>query len=79
MPSPTMHNLAEQLTRGCTTDRDKAVRIHDHVRSLPFGFTPYFDAAPPAVTNQLGGHCNPKGALFVHLLRLAGAQLELGC
>jgi Transglutaminase-like superfamily len=54
--------------------RQLAIVLHDHVRDhVKFGFTPYFDAADPLRTLQIGvGHCNPQARLMVALFRAAG-------
>jgi hypothetical protein len=67
--------LAAQLTKGCNTPVEKAVAIHNYVREIPFGFTAWFDSASPTQTVKCNrGHCNPKGALFVELLRECGIE-----
>ncbi|GAQ87569.1 hypothetical protein KFL_003610130 [Klebsormidium nitens] len=73
--SKGIRDLAAHLTQGCQTPVEKAVRIHDYVREIPFGFTAWFDAASPTQTVKVNrGHCNPKGALFVELLRETGLE-----
>ncbi|KXZ45105.1 hypothetical protein GPECTOR_58g554 [Gonium pectorale] len=72
-----LSSLVEGLTRGCATEAERAVAIHDFVRELPFGFTPFFDSASPQQTLAYGGHCNPKGTLMVEMLRRAGLEAHL--
>eukprot|EP00243_Klebsormidium_subtile_P007538 TRINITY_DN3356_c0_g1_i3.p1 TRINITY_DN3356_c0_g1~~TRINITY_DN3356_c0_g1_i3.p1 ORF type:complete len:248 (-),score=28.36 TRINITY_DN3356_c0_g1_i3:146-889(-) len=74
-PNQSIRELAGHLTKGCRTPVEKAVRIHDYVREIPFGFTAWFDAASPTQTVKANrGHCNPKSALFVELLRETGLE-----
>lgn len=70
----TLDEIVGSSTLGAASDRDLAVRLHDRVRDdVRFGFTPWFDAATPERTLELGvGHCNPQAAVMVTLFRAAG-------
>jgi hypothetical protein len=69
-PAPDVVHTAERLTRGLTTDRERALALYRFVRDdIAFGFTPDFDMATPSATLvHRRGHCNPKAALFASLL-----------
>jgi len=78
----TRYSLLEvtaHLTKNAPNDVARALAIYQFVRdAIPFGFTPAFDQAPPEQTLKLGrGHCNPKGALFVAMLRAANIPARL--
>lgn len=76
---PALRDVVASLSQGCSGPREVAVRLHDFVRDIPFGFTPLFDGASPDATLALGrGHCIPKGSLFVAMLSLAGAPFMPG-
>lgn len=75
----TMRNLGAlvgAIVGDATTERERAVRIHDFVRDrIRYGFTPRFDEATPEETLEAGaGHCNPQTRLFVELARAAGLE-----
>uniref|UniRef100_A0A7S2VVB6 Transglutaminase-like domain-containing protein n=1 Tax=Chlamydomonas chlamydogama TaxID=225041 RepID=A0A7S2VVB6_9CHLO len=73
-----LQRLCQQLTADCTSADKKAIALHNYVRDISFGWTPYFDLASPALTIALKtGHCNPKGELFVALLKAAGIEARL--
>ena len=63
--------LAQRITDKFSTEREKAVALHDYVRdNIKFGFNRYFDLSTPDNTLDLGmGHCNPKGWLMTALFR----------
>lgn len=71
-----VREVVDRITTGVTTDREKAIALHDYVRdNIKFGFTKYFDAAKPDYTLDCGvGHCNPQGALMVTLLQEVGME-----
>jgi len=72
--TPFINELAQSITRGAQSDRERAVMIHDYVRdTVRYGFTARFDEATPGETLKAGvGHCNPQTDLFVTLLRAVG-------
>ena len=65
----SVKEVVDQVTSGKTTDRQKAVALHDYVRdNIKFGFDRAFDTAEPDHTlNCMIGHCNPKARLMVSL------------
>jgi hypothetical protein len=71
----SIEGLAKQAA-ALADERVRAVWIHDWVRDrVAFGFTPWFDEAPPDATLARGrGHCNPQAALFVAACRAAGLE-----
>lgn len=69
---------AQSLTQLAQTDVEKAVRIHDFVKSLPFGCLAGFDHLDAATVLRRGrGDCHTKGTLFVALLRSVGVPARL--
>ena len=69
---------AQSLTQLAQTDVQKAVLVHDFVKSLPFGCIAGFDhVSASAVLKQGRGDCHTKGTLFVALLRSAGVPARL--
>jgi len=71
-----VQEVVDQVTRGLTTERQKAVALHDFVRdNIKFGFDRAFDTADPDHTlTALIGHCNPKARLMVSLFREMGLE-----
>lgn len=71
---PEVVRVAREVTGGATSDREKAVRLHDHVRDeVLFGFQSRFYAVRASEVLEAGvGYCNTKSTLFVALLRAAG-------
>jgi hypothetical protein len=74
--APTVKGVVEEVVAGKTTEREKAVALHDYVREgVKFGFSPHFDAAEPDYTLACGvGCCNSKSRLLVELFRAAGLE-----
>lgn len=72
----SVEEVAREAKSGLTTEREKAIALHDYVRDhVKFGFTKYLDAAEPEYTLESGiGHCNPKTRLMVSLFRAAGLE-----
>jgi len=69
---------AQSLTQLAQTDVQKAVLVHDFVKSLPFGCVAGFDhVSASAVLKHGRGDCHSKGTLFVALLRSAGLPARL--
>jgi Transglutaminase-like superfamily len=76
--SPKVRLWATQLTREVNTDRGKAVAIHDHVKTLPFGCIAQFMHTKASDVIRLGyGDCHTKGLLFVALLRAVRVPARL--
>lgn len=58
-----------QITQLAQTDTQKAVLIHDYVKSLPFGCVAGFEHVPAGAVLRSGrSDCHTKGSLFVALL-----------
>jgi Transglutaminase-like superfamily len=69
---------AKSLTQLAQTDVQKAVLVHDYVKSMPFGCLAGFDHVPASAVLKRGqGDCHTKGTLFVALLRSAGVPARL--
>lgn len=76
--SPKVRILANQLTQQLDTHRSKAVAIHDHVKTLPFGCVAQFLHAKASDVIRTGyGDCHTKGVLFVALLRAVSVPARL--
>ncbi len=62
--------LSNQVTQLQHSDIGKALAIHKHVKSLPFGCVPDFTRVKATDIAQQGyGDCHTKGLLYVALLR----------
>jgi Transglutaminase-like superfamily len=69
---------AMRITQLATTDVQKAILIHDFIKSMPFGCVAGFDHVPAVSVLKSGhGDCHTKGTLFVALLRCAGVPARL--
>lgn len=67
-----------RITQLAETDIQKATRIHDFIKSLPFGYVAGFDhVSAGAVLKSGRGDCHSKGTLFVAMLRCAGVPARL--
>ncbi len=76
--SPKLRNRATALTLHLETDREKAVVVHDFVKTLPFGCVPDYSALTASGLLKLGhGDCFTKGMLLVALLRAAQVPARL--
>jgi Transglutaminase-like superfamily len=66
------------ITQLLPTEREKAVALHDFVKSLPFGCVADYSQLKASDMLKLGaGDCFTKGLLFVALLRAAGIPARL--
>jgi Transglutaminase-like superfamily len=75
---PAIISAAEHATAGAHTDIERAVRLHDLVRDIPFGWAPAFDEQTASEALACGiGFCNTKATLFVALLRAAGIPARI--
>ena len=75
---PKLRIQALRITQLAYSATQKAVFIHDFVKSLPFGCVAAFDHVPAAAVLRAGrGDCHTKGTLFVALLRAAGVPARL--
>ena len=78
LDDPKLRIQAMRITQLASSARQKAVFIHDFVKSLPFGCVAAFDHVPAAAVLRAGrGDCHTKGTLFVALLRAAGVPARL--
>lgn len=78
LEDPKLRIQAMRITQLATSATQKAVFIHDFVKSLPFGCVAAFDHAPAAAVLRAGrGDCHTKGTLFVALLRAVGVPARL--
>ncbi len=69
---------AMRITQLATNDIQKAVRIHDYIKSLPFGCpTSGGHTGAAAVLKSGLGDCHSKGTLFVGLLRSSDIAARL--
>ena len=75
---PAIIAAAARATAGAVTDVARAVRLHDFVRDIPFGWAPAFDEQKASEVLASGiGFCNTKSTLFVALLRAAGIPARI--
>ena len=75
---PKLRIQALRITQLASSATQKALLIHDFVKSLPFGCVAAFDHVPAAAVLRVGrGDCHTKGTLFVALLRAAGVPARL--
>jgi len=72
----TVARVAQQIAGGATTERTRAVALHDYVRDrVKFGFNKYFDAGDTDYILACSvGHCNPKTRLMAALFQAAGLE-----
>ena len=78
LDDPKLRIQAMRITQLASSATQKAVFIHDFVKSLPFGCVSAFDHIPAATVLRAGrGDCHTKGTLFVALLRAAGVPARL--
>jgi Transglutaminase-like superfamily len=62
--------LSTQITQLQHSDVGKALAIHKHIKSMPFGCVPGFNRVKATDIVQQGyGDCHTKGLLYVALLR----------
>ncbi len=75
---PAIIAAAERATTGFRTNIDRAVRLHDLVRDIPFGWAPAFDdqTASEVLASEIG-FCNTKSSLFAALLRAVGIPARI--
>lgn len=75
---PAIVAAAKQATNGSSDDAERAVRLHDLVRDMPFGWAPAFDEQKASEVLASGiGFCNTKSTLFAALLRAVGIPARL--
>ena len=76
---PLVIATTNEIIEQCTTEKEKAIAIHNWVRdSIKFGWTKNFCNDTAANVIKAGcGYCHTKGILFVTLLRCARIPARL--
>ncbi|RNA20429.1 transglutaminase, partial [Brachionus plicatilis] len=71
--SKSIKDKVNEIIKDCSSDKEKAILIHDFVRdSILFGFNrPFYDMTASQVLEAKVGFCNNKSTLFVAMLRAA--------
>ncbi len=78
LDDPKLRIQAMRITQLATSETQKAVFIHDYIKSLPFGCVAGFEHVPAAAVLKAGrGDCHTKGTLFVAMLRSVGVPARL--
>lgn len=78
LDDPKLRIQAMRIAQLATGNTQKAILIHDHIKSLPFGCVAGFDHVPAAAVLKAGrGDCHTKGTLFVAMLRSVGVPARL--
>jgi len=78
LDDPKLRIRAMRVTQLAASDTQKAIFLHDFVKSLPFGCVAAFNHVPAAGVLRAGhGDCHTKGTLFVALLRSVGIPARL--
>ncbi len=76
--APSIRIQASKLTQLVHNQRDKAVAVHDYVKTLPFACVPDFLRIKASDVLRLGqGDCHTKGLLLVALLRASNVPARL--
>lgn len=82
--SPLVAEKAKEITRGCASEAEKAIRIHAYVRDITFdiagGFQMLLDGKGKAsdFIREGRGFCMHKAAAFTALCRAAGIPARIG-
>jgi hypothetical protein len=78
LDDPKLRIQALRITQLATSQAQKAVLVHDFVKSIPFGCVAGFNhVAAGAVLRAGHGDCHTKGTLFVAMLRSAGVPARM--
>ena len=78
LDDPKLRIQAMRVAQFAISDTQKAIFIHDHIKSLPFGCVAGFDHVPAVAVLKAGrGDCHTKGTLFVAMLRSVGVPARL--
>ncbi len=78
LDDPKLRIQAMRITQLATSEIQKAILIHDYIKSLPFGCVAGFDHVQAAAVLKAGrGDCHTKGTLFVAMLRSVGVPARL--
>lgn len=78
LEDPKLRIRVLRITQLATSVTDKAVLVHDYIKSLPFGCVPGSQNVRSGIVLRAGlGDCHSKGTLFVAMLRLLGIPARL--
>lgn len=78
LEDPKLRIRVLRTTQLATSPIQKAVRIHDYIKSLPFGCPSASENLRSGTVLRAGlGDCHAKGTLFVSMLRLVGIPARL--
>ena len=78
LEDPKLRIRVLRTTQLATTEVNKAVAIHDYIKSMPFGCIAGFEHVRAGAVLRAGrGDCHTKGTLFVAMMRLAGIPARL--
>ena len=78
LEDPKLRIRVLRITQLASSASNKAVRIHDYIKSLPFGCVSESQNVKSGVVLRAGlGDCHSKGTLFVSMLRLVGIPARL--
>jgi hypothetical protein len=78
LEDPKLRIRVLRITQLATSATDKAIRVHDYIKSLPFGCVPASENLRSGLVLRAGfGDCHTKGTLFVSMLRLVGIPARL--
>jgi Transglutaminase-like superfamily len=78
LDDPKLRIQALRITQLASSHAQKAVLLHDFIKSMPFGCVAGFDHVPAGAVLRAGrGDCHTKGTLFVAMLRSAGVPARL--
>ena len=75
---PEIVAAAQRATADAGTETEQAIRLHDLVRDIPFGWASAFDEQTASEALACGiGFCNTKSTLFAALLRAVGIPARI--
>ena len=78
LEDPKLRIRVLRVTQLATSAVEKAVCLHDYIKSLPFGCVPESQNVRSGLVLRSGlGDCHTKGTLFVSMLRLVGIPARL--
>ena len=78
LEDPKLRIRVLRITQLAHSPTQKAVLIHNFIKSLPFGCVPVTDNTRAGTVLRAGqGDCHTKGTLFVAMLRLVGIPSRL--
>lgn len=73
--TPEIEDLAESLTEGAETRKDKVGKIRDHIKGIEYGIYPASPA--PQLMERDRMDCGSKHALYASLLRATGIPARI--